>query len=135
MDLKRGRLIDHLHLRTRDLKASQAFYTATLKVLGIEVVADDDHLQADELWIDVGPQPSHVHVAFQTPDRATVDRWYEAGLKAGGVDNGQPGERPYHPGYYAAFLFDPDGSNVEAVFHGEARRSAEAVTVTFDRLG
>lgn len=130
MDVKRGRLIDHLHLRTRDLKASKAFYTATLATLGIEVVVDDTHLQADELWIDVGQQHTHVHLAFQAADRATVDRWYEAGLAAGGVDNGKPGERPYHPGYYAAFLFDPDGNNVEAVFHGPNTRSAEVVTIT-----
>ncbi|MES2035580.1 MAG: VOC family protein [Pseudomonadota bacterium] len=130
MDVKRGRLIDHLHLRTRDLKASKAFYTATLATLGIEVVVDDTHLEADELWIDVGQQHTHVHLAFQAADRATVDRWYEAGLAAGGVDNGKPGERPYHPGYYAAFLLDPDGNNVEAVFHGPNTRSAEAVTIT-----
>lgn len=131
MELKRGRLIDHLHLRTRDLKASKAFYAATLKVLDVTITDGVDHFFADELWVDVGEQASHVHVAFQAPDRETVDRWYEAGLKAGGRDNGAPGEREYHPGYYAAFLFDPDGNNVEAVFHGPAQRSADAVTVTW----
>ncbi len=130
MDFKRGRMIDHLHLRTRDLQASTAFYVATLKALGIEAEVADDHLSADELWIDKGYQPSHVHFAFQAPDRETVDRWYEAGLKAGGKDNGEPGERDYHPGYYAAFLLDPDGNNVEAVHHGPAERSADAVTIS-----
>jgi catechol 2,3-dioxygenase-like lactoylglutathione lyase family enzyme len=130
MELKRGRLIDHLHLRTRDLEASRRFYTATLAVLGIPVVDTPDHFFADELWVDRGEQPSHVHFAFQTPDRETVDRLYAAGLAAGGRDNGGPGERPYHPGYYAAFLFDPDGNNVEAVHHGPGRRSADAVTIT-----
>lgn len=130
MDLKRGRLIDHLHLRTRDLAASRRFYTAVLKVLGIPVTDGVDHFFADELWVDVGAQASRVHLAFQTAERATVDRWYAAGLKAGGRDNGPPGERDYHPGYYAAFLLDPDGNNIEAVHHGPATRSAEAVTVT-----
>lgn len=131
MEIKRGRLIDHLHLRTRNLKVSKAFYEATLKVLGVPITDGVEYFFADELWVDVGEQPSHVHVAFQAPDRETVDRWYEAGLKAGGRDNGAPGERSYHPGYYAAFLFDPDGNNIEAVFHGPAQRSAEAVTVTW----
>jgi catechol 2,3-dioxygenase-like lactoylglutathione lyase family enzyme len=129
MELKRGRMIDHLHLRVRDLETSRRFYTAVLDVLGIPVIAGDGHFFADELWVDVGDPPSHVHFAFQAPDRETVDRWYAAGLKAGGRDNGPPGERKYHPGYYAAFLLDPDGHNVEAVFHGPSKRSAEAVVI------
>ena len=130
MELKRGRLIDHLHVRTRDLEASRAFYGAVLGVLGIEMVNAPTHFFADELWVDIGEQPSHVHFAFQAADRAMVERWYAAGLAAGGKDNGGPGERPYHPGYYAAFLLDPDGNNVEAVFHGPSTRSAEAVVIT-----
>ena len=130
MELKRGRLLDHLHLRARDLEASRRFYTAVLGVLGIAVVNAPTHFFADELWVDHGETPSHVHFAFQSPDRPTVDHWYEAGLAAGGRDNGPPGERPYHPGYYAAFLLDPDGNNVEAVFHGPSTRSADAVTIT-----
>ena len=59
-----------------------------------------------------------------------VHRFHAAGLKAGGRDNGAPGERKYHPGYYAAFLLDPDGNNIEAVNHGPAKRSADAVVVT-----
>ena len=60
-----------------------------------------------------------------------VDRFYRAALAAGGRDNGAPGERPYHPGYYAAFVLDPDGNNIEAVDHGAAKRSAAWVQITF----
>lgn len=60
-----------------------------------------------------------------------MDAFHKAGLAAGGKDNGAPGERPLHPGYYAAFLLDPDGNNIEAVYHGEARRSADSVKITF----
>ena len=130
MEVVRGRMIDHLHLRTNNLEASRRFYAAVLAVLGIPMVSTADHFYADELWVDRGDQPSHVHFAFQASDRETVDRWYAAGLAAGGKDNGGPGERPYHPGYYAAFLLDPDGNNVEAVFHGPNKRSADAVTIT-----
>jgi hypothetical protein len=58
-------------------------------------------------------------------------RFHKEGLLAGGKDNGAPGQRPYHPRYYAAFLLDPDGNNIEAVYHGEAKRSARAVKITF----
>ncbi|MGX7896191.1 VOC family protein [Tsuneonella sp. HG222] len=129
MTYKRGRLVDHIHLRTRDTDATFAFYRATLAVLGVECTVTETYLSADELWIDAG-QGTHVHLAFQAPDRETVGRWYEAGLANGGTDNGPPGERHYHPGYYAAFLLDPDGNNVEAVFHGPNTRSAPAVEVT-----
>ena len=135
MDLYRGRMIDHVHLRARDLAATVKFYTAVFDVLGIPAVADETHLQADELWVDAlgddSASATHVHLAFQAADRAMVDRFHEAGLAAGGEDNGKPGERAYHPGYYAAFLTDPDGNNIEAVFHGAANRSAEAVKISF----
>ena len=73
------------------------------------------------------------HIAFQARDRETVDRFHAAGLEAGGKDNGAPGIRAnYHPGYYAAFLLDPDGNNIEAVYHGEAERSADSVKIRFD---
>ena len=131
MDLHRGRLIDHVHLRARDLPASRRFYAAILDVLGIPVVSDDKHLSADELWIDAGDAGSRVHLAFQTDGRAMVDKAWRAGLEAGGRDNGAPGERQYHPGYYAAFLLDPDGNNIEVVYHGPAQRSAASVKLTF----
>jgi hypothetical protein len=71
------------------------------------------------------------YFAFQAPDRAAVERFYRVGLEAVARDHGAPGERPYHPGYYAAFLLDPDGNNVEAVFHGPAKRSARSVEIKF----
>ena len=71
------------------------------------------------------------HLAFQAQDRAMVDAFYKAALAHGGKDNGAPGERAYHPGYYAAFVLDPDGNNIEAVFHGDAQRSAASVKITF----
>jgi len=139
MQLYRGRLIDHIHLVVRDLKASRRFYGAVLEVLGIPVGGEaDDFFWADELFVSSadsraaqGVLTGRHHLAFQARDRAMVDAFYQAGLAAGGRDNGAPGERPYHPGYYAAFLLDPDGSNIEAVFHGEAKRSADAVEVSF----
>ncbi|WP_374469268.1 VOC family protein [Phenylobacterium sp.] len=135
MEIHTGRLIDHIHLRTQDLKATSRFYAAILGVLGVPYVAADDHFLADELWIDDAKaygdgRASHVHLAFQAKDRETVDRAYAAALAAGGRDNGAPGERDYHPGYYGAFFLDPDGNNIEAVFHGPAERSAESVTIT-----
>ena len=130
MQVQRGRLIDHVHLRARDLEATKRFYRAVLEVVGVPVVEDERHLSADELWIDAGEPATHVHLAFQARDPETVRRFHAAGLAAGGRDNGAPGERPYHPGYYAAFLWDPDGNNIEAVFHGPSERSADSVTIT-----
>jgi hypothetical protein len=71
------------------------------------------------------------HLAFQAADRVTVDRVHAAAIATGGKDNGAPGERPYHPGYYAAFALDPDGNNIEVVYHGEGKRSAPSVVITF----
>ncbi|MBS7702818.1 putative lactoylglutathione lyase [Chelatococcus asaccharovorans] len=134
MHLHRGRLIDHLHLKVRNLRASRRFYGAVLEVIGVEVVDGEGFFYADELWVDEGrpEQFSHVHFAFQAADRAMVDSFQQAGLAAGGRDNGPPGIRDYHPGYYAAFLLDPDGNNIEAVFHGPAERSAPSVVLSFD---
>lgn len=134
MEFHRGRLIDHLHLRARNLSASKRFYRAVLEAIGRgdAIIESERHFNADELWIDAadaGTERSHVHVAFQAGNRATVDRFHAAALAAGGRDNGAPGERRYHPGYYAAFVLDPDGNNIEAVFHGPADRSAESVVV------
>ncbi len=112
-------VIDHIHLRVADLEASRRFYRACLAALGEGFDADaPDHFAAGPLYADVGP-PSHVHFAFAAADRAAVDRFHAAGLAAGGRDNGGPGLRGYHPGYYGAFLLDPDGNNVEAVHHGD----------------
>ncbi|WP_298233375.1 VOC family protein [uncultured Azohydromonas sp.] len=138
-ELHRGRLIDHLQLVVRDLKASRTFYEAVFKVLGIPMGGSgEDHFWADELFVStadseaaLGQLTGRHHLAFQAQDRAMVDAFYEAALAHGGTDNGAPGERKYHPGYYAAFVLDPDGNNIEAVFHGPATRSAGSVVVTF----
>lgn len=131
MELKRGRPIDHLHLHSSDLAASKRFYEAVLEVLGIQITDGGVYFFADELWVDSGKSATSVHFAFQAADRETVERFYEAGLKAGGRDNGPPGERHYHPGYYAAYLLDPDGNNVEAVYHGPANKSADFIQITW----
>jgi len=139
-ELHRGRLIDHIQLVVADLPASRRFYEAVLDVLDVPIGGSaDDFFWADELFVSSadseaaqGKLTGRHHFAFQAKDRATVDAWHKAGLAAGGKDNGAPGERQnYHPGYYAAFLLDPDGNNIEAVFHGEAERSAESVKITF----
>lgn len=137
--LHRGRLIDHLQLIVRDLAASQAFYEAVLGALGIPIGGKgEDYFWADELFVSTADSPAALgsltgrhHLAFQAKDRAMVDAFYQAALTKGGTDNGAPGERSYHPGYYAAFVLDPDGNNIEAVYHGEARRSADSVLIEF----
>lgn len=131
MEVHRGRLIDHLHLKVKDLEASKRFYKAAMAALEIPLVEGEGYFFADELWVDVGPAVAHVHFAFQAKDRAMVDRFHAAVLAAGGRDNGAPGERKYHPGYYAAFAFDPDGNNVEAVYHGPHKRSAASVHISW----
>ncbi len=128
-----GRLIDHVHLRVSDLGASKRFYRAVFAALdkAAAFVEAEGHFSADELWVDVADGAvSRVHLAFQASDRAMVEAFHAAALAAGGRDNGGPGERRYHPGYYAAFVLDPDGNNIEAVFHGSATRSAESVVIT-----
>ncbi|MGV8856537.1 MAG: VOC family protein [Devosia sp.] len=133
MTFYNGRLIDHVHLRARDLAASRAFYGAILDVLGIEIAfSGDNWFQVDELFVDAADTqttPTHVHLAFQARDRAMIEAVYAAALAAGGIDNGAPGERAYHPGYYAAFMLDPDGNNIEAVFHGPSSRSAAVIEI------
>jgi catechol 2,3-dioxygenase-like lactoylglutathione lyase family enzyme len=133
MQIIRGRLIDHIHLRARDLAVTAKFYRAVLQAIGQgeSVQQDEKHFAADELWIDKADGPvSKVHLAFQAANREQVDAFYKAALEAGGKDNGAPGERPYHRGYYAAFVFDPDGNNIEAVYHGRFQKSAEEIVIT-----
>lgn len=138
-ELHRGRLIDHIQLVVHDLPASRLFYEAVLGALGIPIGgAADDYFWADELFVSTadsaaaqGALTGRHHLAFQARDRAMVQAFHEAALAHGGRDNGAPGERPYHPGYYAAFVLDPDGNNIEAVYHGEASRSAASVRITF----
>ena len=138
-ELHRGRLIDHIQLVVADLAASQKFYTAVFEVLDIPVGGKgDDFFWADELFVSTrdskaaqGQLTGRHHLAFQAQNRAVVDAFHKAALANGGKDNGAPGERPYHPGYYAAFVIDPDGNNIEAVYHGEAKRSAPSVHIKF----
>lgn len=127
-ELYRGRLIDHIQLVVRDLKASQAFYSAVFEVLQIPMAGTgDDYFWADELFVSTasseaaqGQLTGRHHIAFQAQDRAMVDAFYKAAMAHGGRDNGGPGERHYHPGYYGAFVLDPDGNNIEAGFRGPA---------------
>jgi catechol 2,3-dioxygenase-like lactoylglutathione lyase family enzyme len=131
MQYHMGRLIDHVHLVVSDLEAARRFYREALAALGRELGGEGEgYFFADELWVSPGTVRSHVHLAFQSPDREGVRRFYEAAIAAGGTDNGRPGERHYHPGYYAAYVFDPDGNNIEAVYHGPAARSAPSIVVT-----
>jgi len=140
MELHRGRLIDHLQLVVRDLAASRRFYQAVFDTIGIPIAGEGDtYFWADELFIStpdsdaaLGQLTGRHHLAFQARDRATVEAFHQAALANGGRDNGAPGERPYHPGYYAAFALDPDGNNIEVVFHGPATYSADSVKVTFE---
>lgn len=117
-------MFDHIGLHVTDIGASVRFYTALLAPLGHVVNSADDlgagfgPPDAPALWLyaDGKPHEPAVHVAFRAANRQAVDRFYAAGIKAGGRDNGAPGPRPdYSPTYYAAFLLDPDGNNVEAV--------------------
>ena len=138
--LHRGRLIDHIQLVVRDLEASRRFYDAVFGALGLTIEGEGPgFFWIDELFVStagseaaVGKLTGRHHMAFQAKDRATVEAFHTAGLAAGATDNGAPGERPYHPGYYAAFLIDPDGNNIEAVYHGPHARSADSVEITFD---
>ncbi len=138
-ELHRGRLIDHVQLVVADIVASRRFYEAILAVLDIPLGGfAEDYFWADELFVSTagskaaqGKLTGRHHLAFQAKDRETVQRFHAAGLAQGGRDHGGPGVRDYHPGYYAAFLLDPDGNNIEAVFHGEASRSSDSVRITF----
>lgn len=139
-ELHRGRLIDHVQLVVRDVAASQRFYAAVFEALGIPMGGTGEgHFWADELFVSSADSPAaqgvltgRHHLAFQARDHAMVQAFHRAALAHGGRDNGAPGERKnYHPGYYAAFVLDPDGNNIEAVYHGEARRSAPSVEIAF----
>jgi len=117
-------MFDHIGLRIRDLETSVRFYAAALQPLGLVLCTRDDAGAgfgpegAPALWLTPakGEGRTGAHVAFRAADRGTVEAFHKAGLAAGGRDHGGPGLRPdYGPRYYAAFLIDPDGNNVEAV--------------------
>jgi catechol 2,3-dioxygenase-like lactoylglutathione lyase family enzyme len=135
-NVQRGdKMIDHTGFTVSDLIKSKAFYSAALKPLGIELVMEVTTEQTGAgahagfgvgdkafFWIgDHGSPCSRVHIAFTAESRAQVDKFYREALNAGGKDNGEPGLRPYyHENYYGAFVFDPDGNNIEAVCHKPA---------------
>ncbi|HEX5922415.1 MAG TPA: VOC family protein [Baekduia sp.] len=116
-------MLDHIYIGVSDLESSAAFYQGALEPLGMSEV----FRRPGDVAFGVGGRPRFfiragggrepVHVAFEAPDRPTVDRFHAAALAAGGRDNGAPGPREYHPSYYGAFVLDPDGHNVEAVCH------------------
>jgi catechol 2,3-dioxygenase-like lactoylglutathione lyase family enzyme len=126
----REAFVDHLTLRVGDVEASRRFYAAALAPWGSHEVEGDWGVSfgppgSEDVAIAEGEPSAPIHLALSAPDRETVERFYEAALAAGGRDNGAPGERPqYHAGYYAAYVLDPDGNNVEAVFHDD-RQEAE----------
>ena len=119
-------MFDHVGLQVSDLSAGVRFYRAALAPLGYELVFEDDASAgfgpkgAAALWLYPRGKKittSGTHLAFAAPDRAAVDRFHAAAMKSGGKDHGEPGVRKdYSPTYYAAFVLDPDGNNVEAVF-------------------
>lgn len=135
----RGRLIDHLQLVVKDIEKSKKFYSAVFETIGIPIGGSAaDYFWADEIFVStatskaaLGKLTGPTHFALQAKDRAMVDRFHAAATAAGGKDNGAPGERPYHPGYYAAFVLDPDGNNVEVVYHGPGKRSADEIKIEF----
>ena len=117
-------MFDHIGLQVKDLAASVAFYEAALAPLGFVLCSRDDASagfgpkDAPALWLyaDKKAKPAKTHVAFTAKERKAVDKFYARGIETGGSDNGKPGLRAdYSPTYYAAFLIDPDGNNVEAV--------------------
>ena len=120
----RAPFLDHIVLLVADLDASRRFYEAALAPFGSRTV------DYGEIGLGIGPEGSEdlglregsprapMHVAFLAMDVGTVDAFHAAALEAGGIDNGAPGRRPdYHERYYAAYVLDPDGNNVEAVCH------------------
>ena len=118
-------MVDHVKLMVRDVERSRAFYTAALEPLGYHVMLEPTPgvvgMGADrpDFWLAFEPETrSLAHVAFRAETTELVDAFHRAAIDAGARDNGAPGPRPqYHPRYYGAFVYDPDGNNVEAVCH------------------
>jgi catechol 2,3-dioxygenase-like lactoylglutathione lyase family enzyme len=121
-------ILDHLGICVTDFERSKAFYQAALAPLGLAIMMEFPgdgsacgfgRAGKPAFWISGRAKTSpRVHVAFATPSRDAVDAFYKAALAAGAADNGTPGIRAhYHPNYYAAFVLDPDGHNIEAVYH------------------
>ena len=120
-------VLDHLGLAVGDLARAKAFYAAALEPLGFGVILEFPGTIGlglpgkPQLWLHQGTPAAPIHIALHAEDEARVQAFHAAALAAGGTDNGGPGLRPqYHAGYYAAYVKDPDGNNLEAVFHGNA---------------
>ena len=128
-------MIDHSGLKISDPVSSRRFYDVALAPLGYRVLMEVPTEYTGgrvvlgygvppkpDFWVAEGsPETPRVHIAFRAASRAEVDAFYRAALAAGGRDNGPPGPRPhYHAAYYGAFVLDPDGHNIEAVFHGNS---------------
>ncbi|MDX2165375.1 MAG: VOC family protein [Gammaproteobacteria bacterium] len=121
-------MLDHIGLDVSDIIKSKAFYLAALKPLGFELFMEWEKWVGFSvngkpyLWLRDGTTTSPgIHIAFTAKDRKAVDAFYKAALTAGGKDNGAPGVREiFHPNYYAAFILDPNGHNIEAVCHESA---------------
>ena len=120
-------MFDHVTIRASNREASELFYSTVLAPLGIEQTYTDEH---GAEWNDFSlsaatedkPVTRRLHIAFSAPSRRHVDEFWRAGTEAGYRDGGFPGLRPeYRDDYFGAFLRDPDGNNVEAVHHGDAR--------------
>jgi len=134
-------VFDHVTIRVSDRAASKRFYELALGELGFEPSAVGDHF--DEWWDfsisqarDERPVTRGLHVAFVAPSRDAVDAWWRAIIDAGYRDDGAPGGRPqYHRRYYGAFVRDPDGNSVEAVFHGHRRRGDNRIDHLWIRVG
>lgn len=125
-----GRVIDHVHLRVSNLEASRRFYAAACQALGLSFQDEGDHFTIDEVYVDQAKDyVSRVHLAFQARNHDAVDEFHRAAVAAGGRSNGEPGYRPYHDQYYAAFVWDPDGNNIEAVCDAPSSRTADSVIV------
>src|SRR3954451_1416204 len=125
-DSRAGGAIDHLWIRVHDLDATRRFYTRIAPVLGLPFHerADRLHFTSDAGGFTLleGRPTENVHLAIGVDSEEPVREFHPAGLEAGGADNGAPGERrEYHAGYYGAYLRDPDGNNIEAVFHDRSR--------------
>ena len=118
-------MLDHVGVPVSDFEQSKRFYATALSPLGYELIMEPSVSTAGfgrrgkpDFWIGHGDRGQPVHIAFAASDRASVDAFHEEALAAGGRDNGGPGLRlEYHQSYYAAFVFDPDGNNIEAVCH------------------
>lgn len=118
-------IIDHVGVAVSNYERSKAFYTRVLATLGIEFIMEVQGWGGfgrngkPGFWFGEHHEPQQpMHIAFSADTRAQVDAFHAAALAAGGTDNGAPGvRRSYHPNYYAAFVIDPDGHNIEAVCH------------------